>query len=238
VDRSPAKVRVALRRPAEACSERAGIAVVIDVLRMTTTASVLMRRMPGPVGVAATLEDLCHFPAGRVIVSELADAAALGPRVDNSPAQVGTFPFADRMPVLVTTNGTRALLSGAAHADRVLLASFRNVRSVAAWIAARAPETAVLLPAGHFASGEARIEDDACAEVLAGLLGGRAVDLAAAAAQVRADPRVTRRVATEPGFAADLDLALEEDPEAPALEFRAAGPGFGYIGYEDSSRRT
>src|SRR5580704_8674532 len=102
MERPPARMRVALRRPAEAWSERAGIAVVIDVLRMTTTASVLMQRVPGPVGVAATLEDLRHFPDARVIVSELGDASALGPRVDNSPAQVATFPFADRTPVLVT----------------------------------------------------------------------------------------------------------------------------------------
>lgn len=92
-------------RPGEPFPPRLGTIVVIDVLRMTSTAAVLMRRPScGHVAVAATLEDLPRLSLSEttwVVVSELVSPAWTGTWVDNSPAQVSTFPFGQRTPVLV-----------------------------------------------------------------------------------------------------------------------------------------
>lgn len=226
-------------RPAELSSQRAGTIVVMDVLRMTSTAAVLMSRPScAHVDVAATLDDLDRLSrplSDCVVVSELRGASSLGTWIDNSPVQASSVELGSRTPVLVTTNGTRTLLAAAACADRVLLASFLDLHAVARHIAATAAPShdaqpsVVLVPAGHFASGEARIEDDLCADALESLLAGREPDLAASADIIRAHPRVRRRVEAEPGFAADLDLALQGAPRATVLEFRAQGAGVGQI---------
>jgi phosphosulfolactate phosphohydrolase-like enzyme len=142
---------------------------------------------------------------------------------------VSQMAFGERTPVLVTTNGTRTLLAAAACADHVLLASFLDLHAVARHLAAMATPSIMLLPAGHFESGEARLEDDLCADALELLLAGGEPDLAGCAAAVRADPRVRRRVEGEPGFSADLDLALQSDPGAAVLKFEPRGPGVGHI---------
>jgi phosphosulfolactate phosphohydrolase-like enzyme len=228
------------RRPVELSSQRVTTVVVMDVLRMTSTAAVLMSR-PSCMGVAvaATLEDLERLSqpvSDCVVVSELVGESWPGTWVDNSPARVSRMAFGERTPVLVTTNGTRTLLSAAACADHVLLASFLDLHAVARHIAAmatpcrdEAASSVVLLPAGHFASGEGCIEDDLCADALELLLAGRAPDLAEYSAIIRAHPRVRQRVEAEPGFSADLDLALQGDPGAAVLKFQPRGAGVGHI---------
>jgi phosphosulfolactate phosphohydrolase-like enzyme len=205
-------------------------AVVMDVLRMSSTAAVLMRR-PGceAIAVAATpedLEELAQPVETRLVVSELQPVEGGGAWIDNSPAKVAHVDLAGRMPVLVTTNGTRTLLAAAACASRVLLASFRDLHAVARHLAGA---SVVLVPAGHFPTGERRLEDDLCADALQALLEGRTPDLEAAASAVREDPRVQRRLAGDPGFAADLELSLQVDPAAVALAFVATGTGVGRI---------
>src|SRR4051812_24479234 len=116
-------MRILRRRPADLSSQRAGTAVVMDVLRMTSTAAVLMRRPScTAVAVAATLEDLERLSrplSEYVLVSELASGSRPGTWVDNSPARVSRMDFGERTPVLVTTNGTRTLLAAAACKGRV-----------------------------------------------------------------------------------------------------------------------
>lgn len=207
--------------------------MVIDVLRMTSTAATLMRRPAcAHVAVAATLEDLpgLAIPASAcVVVSELLSAAWPGAWVDNSPARVSDMDFEGRTPVLVTTNGTRALLAAAACADEVLLASFVDLHAVARYIDEQAITSLALLPAGHFVTGEARIEDDLCADALASLVSGDEPDLATMADRIRADARVRRRVEQAPSFSADVDLALTSDPGARVLQFHALGAAVGRI---------
>lgn len=227
-------------RPVEPFSLPGGTVVVMDVLRMTTTASVLMSR-PSCAGlaVAATPLDLQRLSlpvADRVIVSELDSASFAGAWVDNSPARVARMSFGERTPVLVTTNGTRTLLFAAASQGDVLLASFRDLRAVARHIVESASPKVALLPAGHFETGEARMEDDLCADALESLLRGDEPDLAAIAALIRSDARVRRRVQAEPGFSDDLDLALQGDPGAAVLRFSPLDAGTGRILRASSAR--
>lgn len=241
--RRSVRMRIQRRRPADLTPHQPrGVAVVIDVLRMTSTAAVLMRQPAcKAVAVAATVEDLERLEgplSEHVIVSELPQATRLGASVDNSPVQVSRTDLRGRTPVLLTTNGTRTLLRAAACAEQVFLASFVDLHAVARHLASAAPSSVTIVPAGHFASGESRVEDDLCAEVLQALLTGRDVDLAEAAAAVRADARVRRRVEAEPGFSGDLHVALESDPRAAVLQFQQVGPGIGRVTRAAQTQRT
>jgi phosphosulfolactate phosphohydrolase-like enzyme len=222
-------------RPAQPFAQRVGAAVVMDVLRMTSTAAVLMRESAcARVVVAGTPDDLERLslrPSDCVIVSELSAEGWPGTWVDNSPALVSRMSFGSRTPVLVTTNGTRALFSAAAFANEVFLASFVDLHAVARFLRDRAFASVALVPAGHVASGELRAEDELCADALHALLVGASPDLEAMGAQIRADARVRRRVEAEPGFAADVELALEGDPRARVLKLTSTDPGVGHIGY-------
>lgn len=200
---------------------------------MTSTAAVLMR-LPSCTGAAvagtvADLERLSLRPSDCVVVSELGSASWPGTWVDNSPALVSGMSFEQRTPVLVTTNGTRTLLSAATFADEVLLASFVDLHAVARYLGERAIPSIALMPAGSFASGEPRIEDELCADALEQYLAGKEPDLAASAAVIRADPRVRRRVEAAPAFAADLELSLQSDPGARVLKFTPTDAGVGRI---------
>ena len=54
-------------------------------------------------------------------------------------------------------------------------------------------------------------------------------DIDAALTRIRADTRVRRRLENEPGFSADLEMALENDPGAAVLKFNITDVGVGRI---------
>src|SRR5262249_19289123 len=156
------------------------------------TATVLAGRGVGELRLVATPTDLERLPdraGGYLIVSELDGARASGEHIDNSPTQAQTVRLEGRLPVLVTTNGTRTLAAAAARAKRVLLASFLNLGALARYLRAR-QGSVTIVPAGKFERGEAHVEDDACGEALAALLAGERPDLGALERRIRAAGRV------------------------------------------------
>lgn len=111
-----------------------GVAVVIDVLRASTTivhalaAGCTCVRPCLEVDEARALAD--SMRAGRVLLAGERDGAPLaGFDVGNSPGQFTSSVCKGKTLVLTTSNGTRALLR-AAEADRVLVAAFVNYSAV------------------------------------------------------------------------------------------------------------
>ena len=133
----------------------------------------------------------------------------------------------ERLPVLVTTNGTRALAAAVPRARAVMVASFGNLTALARHLAASA-ERVTLLPAGDFAGGEPRAEDELCADALAALLAGRSPDLPAIIDAVWRDARVQRRIARHPELVRDVEVALAVDRH-PAIPRLAAEAGSGRL---------
>jgi 2-phosphosulfolactate phosphatase len=212
--------------------ESLDVAVVFDVLRATSTATVLLGRGIDRLRVVATLDDLQRLPQQGhpyLLVSELKRAAELGERLDNSPTQARTVALEGRLPVLVTTNGTRALVAAAKRSRRVLLASFLNVSAVARHLRALQPERLTLVPAGDYVSGEPHTEDEECADALAALLRAEPAELAERAQRSRNDPRVQRRLAREAALASDLELCLTPDVYDVVLEFEPDDDAAGWI---------
>ena len=119
---------------------RGGIAVVIDLLRATTT---IIAGLAGgarsvlPCGDIETAKRVAAgFPVGSVLLGgERGGVRIEGFDLDNSPLAYTAERVGGKIIVFTTTNGTAALLRSQA-ADRVLVGSLVNRRAVARAIAA------------------------------------------------------------------------------------------------------
>jgi 2-phosphosulfolactate phosphatase len=164
--------------PAEA--ERAPTAVVVDVLRASSTIVQALAAGYRRVLCCAEVEE------ARRLGAELSDAVLAGERkavaipgfdLGNSPREF-TEPLGETL-VLTTTNGTGAVLAAAASSETVLVGSLLNLEAVAA--AARGGDVEVVC-AG--VQGRFTIDDAYCAGRIAELLGGERSDAAEAAVRL------------------------------------------------------
>jgi phosphosulfolactate phosphohydrolase-like enzyme len=201
--------------PGEICAPRdLGVAVVIDVLRATSTAVTLFSRGIRSLPIVARITDLAALPEPAtgpyLIFSELSQAVAFE-RVDNSPVIASAIALSGRTPVLLTTNGTATTCAAVGHADLVLLASFLNIQAVARHLLAMQPDRVTLVPSGNIEKRESHVEDERCADALAQLLQGETPDFQQLAAECLASPRVQRRMAKSEQLAGDVRMALTPD---------------------------
>src|SRR5262245_41980078 len=97
-----------------------GVAVVIDVFRFTSTASMLMERGASELIVVPSPAELALLPsaAEHLIFSEISEIERAD-RYDNSPVIARNLLLEGRLPVLVTKNGTRAVDLASKRADQV-----------------------------------------------------------------------------------------------------------------------
>jgi len=114
---------------------RGGIAVVIDVLRASTTILAALAngaRCVIPCGDVATAKRIAaDFPRADVLLGgERGGVRIDGFDLDNSPAGYTSAQVSGKTIVFTTTNGTAALLRSQT-ADRVLIGSLVNRRAVA-----------------------------------------------------------------------------------------------------------
>ncbi len=111
-----------------------GVAVVIDVLRATTTMVYALAAGCDRIRPCATVEEARHLadhlPAGKVLLCGEREGLQLpGFDAGNSPREFTCARCKGMAIVLTTSNGTRALLHAAA-AERVLIAAFTNYSAV------------------------------------------------------------------------------------------------------------
>jgi 2-phosphosulfolactate phosphatase len=107
------------------------VAAVIDVLRATSTITEAIANGARALVPAADLEDALRLAQtfGRdevVLCGERGARKIEGFDLGNSPLEFTSEAVADKLVVMTTTNGTRALLAGQA-ADRCIVASFLNM---------------------------------------------------------------------------------------------------------------
>ena len=165
--------------PAEA--ERAPTAIVVDVLRASSTIAQALASGYRRVLCCAEVEEAVELRArlGEAVLAGERKAVAIpGFDLGNSPREF-TKPLGETL-VLTTTNGTRAILSAAASAETVLVGSLLNLDAVAA--AARGGGDVEIVCAGL--QGRFTIDDAYCAGRIAELLGGEPSDAAEAAVRI------------------------------------------------------
>jgi 2-phosphosulfolactate phosphatase len=165
--------------PAEA--ERAPTAIVVDVLRATSTIAQALASGYRRVLCCAEVEEALALRASLgegVLAGERRAVAIPGFDLGNSPLEF-TEPRGETV-VLTTTNGTGAILAAAASAETVLLGSLLNLDAVAG--AARGRGDVEVVCAGL--EGRFTIDDAYAAGRIAELLGGQRSDAAEAAVRI------------------------------------------------------
>jgi 2-phosphosulfolactate phosphatase len=158
----------------------ADTAVVIDVLRATSTITVALASGYERVLVAGSIDEAKALRAeGRVLAGEVGCARAPGFDLGNSPED-SLDPRGAEL-VLATTNGAPAIVGSAALCGEVLAASMLNLAAVAAQI----PDGDILLVCAG-TDGRVSIEDVYLAGRLSALLEGPRSDAAQVAEAVAA----------------------------------------------------
>ncbi|HEX6491747.1 MAG TPA: 2-phosphosulfolactate phosphatase [Gaiellaceae bacterium] len=213
--------------PAEA--GRAHVAVVVDVMRATSTIAQAL--------ASGYRRVLCcrEIDEARALRAELGDEAVVGGERNAVLVEgfdLGASPRDYLEPraktaILTTTNGTRAILAAASSAEHVLLGSLLNLEAVAAK-AQLSGENVTLFCAGF--EGRFAIDDAYCAGRIISLLDGDRTDAAVAAdALARAYPTawegVNARTYGPPGLEDDLRWCTQENTLQVAPRFsRMVGP--------------
>lgn len=160
----------------------AGTAVVIDVLRATSTITLALASGYERVLVAGSVDAATALRAdGRTLAGEVGCARAPGFDLGNSPEETLAPRTTDL--VLATTNGAPAIVASAAVAQDVLVASLLNLRAVCEQLAGR-DDDVLLVCAGT--DGRVSIEDVYLAGRISAALEGPRSDAAHVAESVAA----------------------------------------------------
>jgi len=159
----------------------AGTAVVIDVLRATSTITLALSSGYERVLVAGSVDEATALRTdGRTLAGEVGCARAPGFDLGNSPEETLDPRTTDL--VLATTNGAPAIVASAQVADDVLVASLLNLGAVCEQLADR--EDILLVCAGT--DGRVSIEDVYLAGRISAALEGPRTDAAHVAEAVAA----------------------------------------------------
>lgn len=147
-------------------------AVVIDVLRATSTIATALKVGAEAVQTFSSLDELMQaseqWPTEkRLRAGERGGAKVEGCDLGNSPLDCTPELMADKRLFLTTTNGTRAL-QRVALAKSVITAAMINRRSAVQYLLDKQPETIWLLGSGW--EGGYSLEDTVCAGAIADLL--------------------------------------------------------------------
>jgi 2-phosphosulfolactate phosphatase len=191
-------------------------AVVIDVVRASTTIVAALANGAVAVVPVATVEDAVAraqaWPGGALLGGERGGAPPPGFDCGNSPAEYTVARVGGRTIVFTTTNGTRALMATEA-AKRVAVGGFANAGAVVDWLA-REPTDVLLVCAGE--TGRFCLEDATCA----GLLVAR---LTASRPDARLADAARAVAALYARYAGDLGEMLEHAVWARALVAQGRG---------------
>jgi 2-phosphosulfolactate phosphatase len=229
----------------DACALRGRAAIVVDVLRATTTvvtacAAGCRRIVPVADDAAATAAAAGFARAEVVLAGERGGERIAGFDLGNSPFEFTAARVGGRTIILTTTNGTTAMRA-AQHAAAGAAAALTNAGASAAWALAQRRDVTVLCSGDD---GALSLEDAVCAGVIVGRMVATAPDLelsedARLAWQLgqyyegRLDlvglhSRWARRLATR-GHAADVQACLRLDTTSlvPVLEGEGIVPGPG-----------
>jgi 2-phosphosulfolactate phosphatase len=147
-------------------------AVVIDVLRATSTIATALKVGSEAVQTFSSLEELIEAgkqwpPEKRLLAGERGGAKVEGCDLGNSPLDCTPELMADKRLFLTTTNGTRAL-QRVKLANSVITAAMINRRAAVNYLLEKQPETVWLLGSGW--EGGYSLEDTVCAGAIADLL--------------------------------------------------------------------
>lgn len=213
------------------------VAVVIDVLRATTTITAALAGGYDRVLCASSRDQALDLRGpGRVLAGEERCVPPPGFDLGNSPAGVETAAGAEL--VLATSNGTPAIVAAAAEAELTVLGCLANLDALVETVRRRGDGRDVLLVCSG-TNGRLAIEDVYVAGRIAALLGGERSDAATMCAlMAAAAPPVGElfrqstngRLLVEVGLEADIDWCARESFLDVVPQVRSATADLAVIG--------
>ena len=191
----------------------APLAIVVDVLRATSTIAQALAAGYQRVLCAGEIDEARALR--RTVPDSLLGGEREAQRVGGFDVGASPREFLDARAgtlILSTTNGTRAILTAAAHADEVVLGSLLNLDAIVRHALARGSDVAVVC-AGF--KGAFALDDAYCAGRIVQLLDGQRSDAALAAELVaRAFPTalegLNARTYGPPGLEEDIAFCARE----------------------------
>lgn len=172
------KPTITILHQREGASRARGIAVIIDVLRASSTVCYLAAAGAGRIWAvadeaAAKALSRAHGPV--VLIGERHGRRLPGFDWGNSPSLLTGAALANRTVVLTTSNGTQGL-AAAQSAEEILTGGFVNAGAVVAYIRDRAASQVSLVCMGS--GGRPALEDTLCALYLKAALAGKPLSFA------------------------------------------------------------
>ncbi len=197
------------------------VAIIVDLIRASTSLVTMVERGCRPIHLAASIEDARRAAAahpGFLLVGEEGGLAPSGFHYGNSPVELAAAPLGGKGAVMVTTNGAPAI-HAAAGAHVVLVGCLRNATAAAreAWEAAGDGGEIAIICAGRAGNtGGFGLDDAYCAglfvERLARMGPTEFTDTAEAARLLaRAAPEPLTVLGRSTAARAVAALGLEED---------------------------
>jgi len=191
----------------------APLAIVVDVLRATSTIAQALASGYERVLCAGEIDEARELR--RTVPESLLGGEREARRIEGFDVGASPREFLDapaRTLILSTTNGTRAILTAAAHADEVVLGSLLNLDAIVRHAARRGGDVAVVC-AGF--KGAFALDDAYCAGRIVQLFDGERSDAAIAAELVaRAFPTalagLNARTYGPPGLEEDIAFCARE----------------------------
>jgi 2-phosphosulfolactate phosphatase len=148
-----------------------------------------------------------------VLVGEVGGRPIAGFDHGNSPERMSTLDLAGRTLVLRSSSGVQGALAALATCDALFLGSLVTAAATVRAVRALGHDATLAAMGAGAGLGPDGPEDDACADLLAARLEGRAVDPAEIAQRVRSSPAA--QLALDPTVdwitRGDVDLALALD---------------------------
>jgi len=200
-----------------------GAALVVDVIRATTTAVAFFEAGAGEVWFAPGHPEALALKArGFLVAGETRGLRPEGFDLGNSPREALALDLSGRRVVMSTTNGTRAARLAARATPRVALGSLWNRRAAARWLEPRLGEGVTLLAAGK--EGRFGLDDAYVLGAVASLLPDRDLDDATLAAIRLFEAQPDPLAAIAPSAAARALAAVGLEDDLPAVARMDASP--------------
>ena len=196
-------------------SEAAGVAVVVDVLRASSTILTMFSRGARSILPVATVDEARRVKVANpdfVLAGERGGAPPSGFDLGNSPTEAAARNFHEKDVVLTTSAGSKGLVAAAESADEVVVGCFLNAAAIVAFIQERQPNTVSLVALGTGGEVESP-EDTLAAEYLHHLLEERHPDFDRMRRKIHEHPQGQKFLdVNQPSYpVADLGFCLRTD---------------------------
>ena len=168
-------MEIQIKSLVDGAKEAEGVAVIIDVLRASSTITTILAKGAEfviPLEKIKDALDMIKKNPDYTLASDKRQLRDMG-YYDNSPTKLSEMNLKGKKFILLTTNGTRCIVN-TKKADEVIVGSFVNVSAIINYLKKK-NELVTLVPVGKI--GEKSVEDESCAEYIKNRLEGRETDI-------------------------------------------------------------